>query len=134
MVVGSAIAAFNEVCPDNWSLIHPHYRSFCKMCVDLDPWSQVHTINMLTRYARIHFPNPNSKEKDDTNKKKKGGFWDDEEEGESEDSRSLQEDELDNIEDLDADHRLLINSIAPLLQSSNNSVNISHFSCFFCNS
>ena len=63
MVVGSAIAAFNEVCPLNWDLIHVHYRTFCRMCVDLDPWSQVHTITMLTRYARAHFLNPNGSQK-----------------------------------------------------------------------
>merc|ERR1711991_1289431 len=49
--LGSAVAAFNCVCPDEWDLIHPHYRKICFMVVDSDEWSQVHMINMLTRYA-----------------------------------------------------------------------------------
>ncbi len=32
----------------------------CIMVVDSDEWSQVHIINMLTRYARAHFLNPNT--------------------------------------------------------------------------
>lgn len=57
-VLGSAIAAFEEVCPNEFRLIHPHYRRLCRCLVDCDPWGQSTITQMLLRYARIHFANP----------------------------------------------------------------------------
>lgn len=58
LVMGSAIAAFEDVCPHNWSLIHPHYRRICVSLVDVDPWGQIIILQMLLRYARFHFAYP----------------------------------------------------------------------------
>ena len=35
-VLSSAVAAFQEVCPDRVDLIHRHFRKICRMLVDMD--------------------------------------------------------------------------------------------------
>ena len=59
LVAGSAIQAFEEVCPERIDLIHKNYRKLCNLLVDVEEWGQVVIINMLTRYARTQFLNPN---------------------------------------------------------------------------
>jgi len=58
-VAGSAIQAFEEVCPERIDLIHKNYRKLCNLLVDVEEWGQVVIINMLTRYSRTQFLNPN---------------------------------------------------------------------------
>ena len=41
MVLGSAIVAFNEICPHAYELLHPSYRKICHLLADIDEWSQV---------------------------------------------------------------------------------------------
>jgi AP-3 complex subunit beta len=41
MVLGSAVAAFNEICPTSYELIHRSYRKLCHLLADLDEWTQV---------------------------------------------------------------------------------------------
>ncbi len=41
MVLGSAIAAFNEICPSCYDILHLSYRKICHLLADLDEWSQV---------------------------------------------------------------------------------------------
>jgi AP-3 complex subunit beta len=36
MVLGSAVAAYTEVCPDKWELIHPNFRKIVRLCADTD--------------------------------------------------------------------------------------------------
>lgn len=60
LVAGSAIQAFEEVCPERIDLIHKNYRKLCNLLVDVEEWGQVVIINMLTRYIRTQFVNPNS--------------------------------------------------------------------------
>lgn len=43
-------------------LIHKNYRKLCNLLVDVDEWGQVIIINMLTRYARTQFVDPNADE------------------------------------------------------------------------
>ena len=62
LVLGSAIAAFSEVCPERIDLLHPHFRKFCNMLADIDEWGQISVVNILTRYARTQFGNPNPNE------------------------------------------------------------------------
>ncbi|RYG55244.1 hypothetical protein EON66_05765 [archaeon] len=57
-VLSSAVAAFNELCPDNFSMIHPYFRKLCSLLADLDEWGQIAALNILTRYARTQFVNP----------------------------------------------------------------------------
>ena len=59
LVSGSAVMAFEELCPDRIDLIHKNYRKLCNLLVDIDEWGQSAVIHMLTRYARSQFVNPN---------------------------------------------------------------------------
>ena len=60
LVAGSAIQAFEEICPERIDLIHKNYRKLCNLLVDVEEWGQVVIINTLTRYARTQFVNPNA--------------------------------------------------------------------------
>ncbi len=51
--------AFMTVCPDRIDLIHKNYRKLCNLLVDVDEWGQVMILNLLTRYARTQFIDPN---------------------------------------------------------------------------
>uniref|UniRef100_A0A146LRT5 AP-3 complex subunit beta n=1 Tax=Lygus hesperus TaxID=30085 RepID=A0A146LRT5_LYGHE len=114
LVVGSAVMAFEEVCPEKISLIHKNFRKLCNLLVDVDEWGQVIIINMLTRYARTQFVDPN-KGMIDSYDESERPFYDDEDEG----------DDLKNKKPtftLDTDHRLLLKNAKPLLQSRNAAV------------
>lgn len=49
MVLGSAIVAYNEVCPHNYELLHPCYRKVCHLLADIDEWSQIVVLDVLAR-------------------------------------------------------------------------------------
>lgn len=59
LVMGSAVMSFEEVCPERIDLIHKNYRKLCNLLVDVEEWGQVIIINMLIRYARTQFTDPN---------------------------------------------------------------------------
>jgi hypothetical protein len=59
MVLGSAVAAFNEVCADRIDLLHPHFRKLCRQVADCDEWSQSIILSVLIRYSRTQFTDPN---------------------------------------------------------------------------
>ncbi|XP_043495320.1 AP-3 complex subunit beta-2 [Polistes fuscatus] len=110
LVVGSAVMAFEEVCPERIDLIHKNYRKLCNLLVDVDEWGQVVIVNMLTRYARAQFINPNidSLEEDENRP-----FYDSDS-----DSSNTKKPKFS----VDPDHRLLLRNTKPLLQSRNASV------------
>lgn len=110
LVVGSAVMAFEEVCPERIDLIHKNYRKLCNLLVDVDEWGQIVIVNMLTRYARTQFINPNLNEIEEEEER---SFY----ESDS-DSSSLKKPKFT----LDIDHRLLLRNTKPLLQSRNASV------------
>ncbi|XP_014213137.1 AP-3 complex subunit beta-1 [Copidosoma floridanum] len=110
LVVGSAVMAFDEVCPDRIDLIHKNYRKLCNLLVDVDEWGQVVIVNMLTRYARTHFLNPNADESEDEEQRP---FYDSDSESSSTKKPKFT---------LDHDHRLLLRNTKPLLQSRNSAV------------
>ncbi|CAM9119436.1 unnamed protein product [Ectocarpus sp. 13 AM-2016] len=58
MVLGSAVAAFTEVCPNKFELLHPVYRKLCHLLADVDEWGQMAMLAALQRYVRSHFTNP----------------------------------------------------------------------------
>lgn len=141
MVLGSAVAAFEEICPERYDLIHPHYRKLCHLLADIDEWGQIVTIGMLTRYARTQFTDPGKevnniqtvlsekKEKKAKKPKKKDKglkfFNDDSSEGEEEDEEEYSDEESDDeYADLDPDHRLLLTASLPLLKSRNTGVSL----------
>lgn len=109
-MAGSAIQAFETVCPERIDLIHKNFRKLCSLLIDVDEWGQVIIINMLTRYARTQFvdPNANDASNDDENKDKN-------------DADADADDDAKGFI-LDPDHRLLLRSTKPLLQSRNSAV------------
>ncbi|TGZ85425.1 hypothetical protein EX30DRAFT_337787 [Ascodesmis nigricans] len=102
-VVGAAVMAFLEICPEKWELIHPHYRSLVKTLIDMDEWGQLATLRLLTSYARRSFPLREQKPKTENKKQESDGFYDE-----------------DNSVDPDLD--LLLKACPPLLQSRNSAV------------
>jgi AP-3 complex subunit beta len=47
MVLGSAVAAFNEICPTYFEILHRNYRKLCHLLADMDEWTQV-TVDTFT--------------------------------------------------------------------------------------
>jgi vesicle coat complex subunit len=115
-VVGAAVAAFSQVCPERLDLIHPHYRSIVKKLVDMDEWGQVSTLQLMTIYARKCFPRRTRRvRKATTQTDKQKGFYDD-------DDAEEQEVEYEDVQTLDSDLDLLLTSALPLLQSRTSAV------------
>ncbi|XP_058002291.1 AP3-complex subunit beta-A isoform X1 [Hevea brasiliensis] len=50
-VVGAAAAAFNSVCPNNYSLVGRSYKRLCEVLPDVEEWGQIVLIGILLRYA-----------------------------------------------------------------------------------
>ncbi|KAI1722080.1 non-SMC mitotic condensation complex subunit 1 domain-containing protein [Ditylenchus destructor] len=60
LVLGSAVHAFEETCPDRLDILHRHFRPLCRALADVDEWGQIIMIGLLTRYARTQFTSPTS--------------------------------------------------------------------------
>lgn len=119
-VVGPAVMAFLEVCPDRIDLVHKHYRALIRKLVDMDEWGQLATLRLMTVYARKCFPVRTQRLK----KKKSRGFYEDEV-NDGEDDGSGEE-----VQVLDADLELFLKSCKPLLSSRNSAVVVSAARCF----
>ncbi|KAK0124970.1 AP-3 complex subunit beta [Cadophora gregata f. sp. sojae] len=125
-VAGAAVTAFLEVCPERLDLVHPHYRGLVKKIVDMDEWSQLATLRLMTVYARRCFPKRTRR----VVKKSNGsattkGFYDDE------GGEGKQEDETDEVEQvLDPDLETFLKNIKPLLQSRNSAVVVAVTRCY----
>ena len=120
-VAGAAVAAFLEICPDRIDLIHKHYRGIVRKIVDMDEWSQLSTMRLMTTYARQCFPrNVKATEavSQDTQQTAVDDFYGDPDTA-TEQTSSLQ-----------ADLTLFLNSIVPLLQSRNSAVIVGVTRCF----
>ncbi|CAF3473808.1 unnamed protein product [Rotaria sp. Silwood1] len=117
LVNGSAVQAFEHVCPERIDLIHKNYRRLCNLLVDIDEWGQVIVLNMLTRYARTQFVDPNKTYEDD-----KKDFYDDDT-NVKEKTPNDDDDDDDSLDKrtyvMDTDHRLLLRCTKPLLQNRN---------------
>ncbi|KAF2076006.1 hypothetical protein CYY_002666 [Polysphondylium violaceum] len=135
MVLGAAMVTFSEICPDRFDLLHQHYRKICQLLADFDEWSQAVTLGVLMKYARTQFKSPDSSIDDrDSNKKQKkkstSFYSDDEDEDDSVSISKHSFNSMDN-EEIDPDHRLLLKSTLPLLQSRNNAVVMAVSSLYF---
>lgn len=126
MVLGSAIAVFNEICPERFDLIHAHFQKICRKLADVDEWGQIAIIQMLTRYARSQFVHPDGSDANGAAKADKPFYSDDEEEEEPKEGVEKKE-----HREMDPDHRLLLGAAAPLLQSRNNGVVMAVASLYF---
>jgi len=58
IVLGSAITAFNHICPNRNDLIHPIYRKLCHSLIDTDEWGQIMIMMVLLQYAKGEFTKP----------------------------------------------------------------------------
>ncbi|KAF2860742.1 ARM repeat-containing protein [Piedraia hortae CBS 480.64] len=99
-ITGAAVQALAEICPDRLDLIHPVFRSLCRMVVDMDEWGQLALVRLFTFYACRCFPQREQRE------------------------ASEQESEfyMADTNEIDADLKLFLNSIQPLLHSRNAAV------------
>ena len=120
LVIGSAVMAFEEVCPDKIELIHKNFRKLVSLLVDVEEWGQVVILNMLTRYGRTQFADPNLGvlELDDEEEEKE--FYENSDDDNEEEVSA--EAAAKPVYKMDPDHRLLLRSAKPLLNSRNASV------------
>ncbi|KAJ5177964.1 Armadillo-like helical [Penicillium coprophilum] len=121
-VVGPAVAAFLDLCPDEIDLIHKNYRSLVKKLVDMDEWGQLATLRLLTFYARKCFPRRTQKVK----RTAPEAFYDDEKQ-QQETQNDAEEYE---VPVMDPDLELLLRACKILLQSRNSAVIVSVVRCF----
>jgi len=124
-VAGAAVTAFLEVCPERLDLVHPHYRGLVKKVVDMDEWSQLATLRLMTVYARKCFPRRTRRvaKKSNGSTTTKGFYDDDGDEGEQEETG-----EVEQV--LDPDLEMLLKNIKPLLQSRNSAVVVAVTRCY----
>ncbi|XP_060891914.1 AP-3 complex subunit beta-2 isoform X2 [Labrus mixtus] len=128
LVAGSVVMAFEEVCPERIDLIHKNYRKLCNLLIDVEEWGQVVIINMLTRYARTQFLNPNMNESllEEGSGGDKTFYGSDEDEDDEEEEKDKKEEAHAMAKRkpyvMDPDHRLLLRNTKPLLQSRNAAV------------
>lgn len=61
LVLGTALAALENIAPGRNDLLHSQYRRLCRSLVDTDEWSQVVMLRVLERYARCEFSDPEGK-------------------------------------------------------------------------
>ncbi|XP_077066279.1 AP-3 complex subunit beta-2 isoform X7 [Siphateles boraxobius] len=122
LVAGSVVMAFEEVCPDRIDLIHKNYRKLCNLLIDVEEWGQVVIINMLTRYARTQFLNPNVNESllEESGERAFYASDDDEEDEDKKAEAAALPKRKPYV--MDPDHRLLLRNTKPLLQSRNAAV------------
>ncbi|KNC55687.1 AP-3 complex subunit beta-2 [Thecamonas trahens ATCC 50062] len=134
LVLGSAVNAFNVVCPTKYELIHPQYLKLCTLLVDCDEWGQTMILNMLVRYIRTQFLNPNgaTTEEDADNDDGWGAS------GLAQDLDSFYAEDVTTAPDgavkeyyMHADHRAVLRGAQSLLQSRNASVVMSVAMLFF---
>ncbi|KAL7804699.1 adaptin N terminal region domain-containing protein [Trichoderma aethiopicum] len=124
-VAGAAVSAFVEVCPDRIDMIHKHYRGLIKKVVDMDEWSQLATLKLMTYYARRCFPRrtqpaAEAEAPQPQTQTTMDGFY-----GEGGASRPATQ-----STSLDPDLTLLLNGIKPLLQSRNSGVVVAVTRCY----
>lgn len=124
-VAGAAVKAFMEICPERLDLIHKHYRGLVKKLVDMDEWSQLVTLRLMTIYSRKCFPKRTRIVRTTSKKNGTRGFYGDEGSEGEEDTETGEE-----IQVLDPDLELLLKSIRPLLQSRNSAVVVAVTRCY----
>ncbi|KAH8728700.1 adaptin N terminal region-domain-containing protein [Phaeosphaeriaceae sp. PMI808] len=125
-VSGAAVAAFLELCPERFDLLHPHYRSLVRKLVDMDEWGQLATLRLMMIYVRKCFPRrtrkvPKAQSSNTTAKPTKGtkGFYDTESDSDEDEEK---EQDMEEVVVLDSDLELLLKACQPLLQSRNAAV------------
>ncbi|KAK0620042.1 adaptin N terminal region-domain-containing protein [Immersiella caudata] len=121
-VAGAAVTAFLEICPERIDMIHKHYRNLIRMIADMDEWSQLSTLRLLTVYARKCFPRRTKAVKRKDKSVDLQDFYGD--------GAGAESDDMEQVVALDQDLELLLNSIKPLLQSRNAAVVVAVARCY----
>ncbi|KAI1336590.1 ARM repeat-containing protein [Xylariaceae sp. FL0016] len=121
-VAGAAVSAYMEICPERIDLVHKHYRSLIKKIVDMDEWSQLAMLRMMSVYARKCFPRRWRSVKSQEKSQDLQDFYGDE--------ATEATTEGQQVVVLDPDLVLLLNGIKPLLQSRNSGVVIAVARCY----
>ncbi|KAJ3340125.1 AP-3 complex subunit beta-2 [Gonapodya sp. JEL0774] len=116
LVAAAALHALRVLSPGRLDLLHPAYRRLCRMVPDMDEWSQVEVIEILARYARGQFADPDGT----------AGVVTEEAFVERPDSTTPLASTLPSH--LDPDYRLLLITTHPLLRSRNPAVSLSTLS------
>jgi len=143
MVLSGAMAAFAEVCPTRFDLLHAHFRKICVRLADMDEWGQVVTLNSLLRYGRSQFLAPQARPgtvsrasgaKKQAWAKPKGKFYSSgESSSDSEDEETKEAKRKAAEYELDPDHYTLLRNSLQLLKSRNAGVVVAvasiHFYC-----
>lgn len=119
-VVGPAVSAFLDVCPDQLDLIHEHYRSLVKKLVDMDEWSQLATLRLLTVYARKCFPRKTQRVK----KSEAKGFYDDDDDTTAKETTNGDE-TGEEVPVIDPDLEIFLRACRSLLNSRTSAVIVS---------
>ena len=143
MVLSSAVAAWREVCPARYDMLHSVYRKLVHTMADFDEWGQILALQTLTEYARTQFVDPRvgtdalraaaaeravqkKKTAKKDKKKKKKGFYSDESSVTDSDAEEESGAAGGLVDDgdvsLDADHDLLLRASLPLLRSRSTAV------------
>ncbi|KAK5130656.1 hypothetical protein LTR08_001866 [Meristemomyces frigidus] len=116
-VVGAAVQAFMELCPERLDLVHPAYRKLCRMIADMDEWGQLAVLRLLTGYARQCFPRRTKRSKrTQTREEKAKDFYEELE------PQEASEAEYEEVDLMDPDLELFLKSVQPLLHSRNSAV------------
>jgi AP-3 complex subunit beta len=136
-VVGAAAVTFMEVCPTRFDVVHRHFRGLCRHLLEASEWAQAVILRLLLRYSRANF------EPAAAQQRRREADRAQEEESEVSDSdsdddavtaaakrarRAKQASKKPDITltggliDLDDDLRLLLQSVRPLLFSTNTAV------------
>ena len=106
--------AFEEVCPERIELIHKNYRKLCNLLVDVEEWGQVVIINMLSRYARTQFADPNAADELEEAMEAEKEFYSNSDESDEEESARKKAEAA--RPKMDTDHRLLLRDVCLLSQ------------------
>lgn len=125
-VVGPAVSAFLDVCPDRLDLIHKHYRSLVRKLVDMDEWSQLATLRLLTIYARKSFPRKMQKVKKNETK----AFYDDDGNEAVQETATNGDTSDEEVPVIDPDLELFLRACKPLLQSRTSAIIVSIVRCY----
>lgn len=119
-VAGAAVSAFLEMCPDRIDLIHRHYRGLVRKIVDMDEWSQLAMLRLMSYYARSCFP------------RSAKSTWQPQQRNTNVDEFYADSSGAGQAQQvtIDGDLLLLLNSIKPLLQSRNSGVVVAVTRCY----
>ncbi|KAJ5832719.1 hypothetical protein N7474_001030 [Penicillium riverlandense] len=121
-VVGPAVAAFLDICPERIDLVHKHYHGLVKKLVDMDEWGQLATLRLLTFYARKCFPRRTQKVKQAVTK----AFYDEDQPDQGAEGSG----EEYEVPVIDSDLEPFLRACKLLLQSRNSAVIVSVVRCF----